>query len=341
MTRSRSALAALVATSGIALALTAFAISRVGFAGADSARIVVPAIARDGYPPTPTPTPVPPPVATRCLQPRPVDLRGYVYLAASPNSFFRSCQVISYYGYPGVPALGILGQFPSEDALIASLQQQTAAFDAVNGPRGAIAAFHIIAASAQPDAAGDALVHIPSDVIEHYVALATQHDFLVFLDLQMGHSTVDAEVSRVLPYLRNPRVQLALDPEWALPTGIRPGAEIGGLDASAINRAQEILQQVVDETGGPNKILVVHQFTTDMIRNKEQLRAYPNVDLVIDMDGFGGQAIKLAHYQRFIVDDGAEHSGIKLFLDPTLDTDRMTPAQASDIVPQPDVVQFQ
>jgi hypothetical protein len=335
------AFALTAAVGGAAMIVAAIGLGRTDVLGADGARVHVAGVARDGYPPTATPTPTPPPVAPRCLDPRALDLRGYVYLPASPTSFFRNCQVVSYYGYPGVPALGILGQFPSEDAMIAALSQQTQAFDDVNGPRSAIAAFHIIAASAQPDADGSALVHIPTSVIEHYIALASQHDFLVFLDLQMGHSTVDAEVSRVLPYLADRRVELALDPEWELPTGVIPGQQIGSMDASEINRAQEILQGVWDTTGGPNKILVIHQFTADMIRNKETLQAFPNVDLVIDMDGFGGRAVKLAHYQRFVVDDGAEHSGLKLFLDPTLDIDRMTPAEASEIDPQPDIVQFQ
>lgn len=309
--------------------------------GAGTVRGYAAGLARDGYFPTPTPTPKPPLAAAGCYALRPADTRGYVYLPASRTSLFQSCQVVSYYGYPGVPGLGVLGQFASEDALVRDLQAQADLFDSVNGPRGVVPAFHIIAASAQPDPFGTALVHIPTDIIEHYIALAAKHGFLVFLDLQMGHSNVDAEVSRVLPYLRDSRVQLALDPEWELPLGIAPGAEIGSMDASEINRAQAILQQVVDETGGPNKILVVHQFTPDMIRNKALLKDFPNVDLVIDMDGFGGQAIKLAHYLRFVVEDGAEHSGMKLFFDPALDVNRFTAAEASDITPQPDIIQFQ
>jgi hypothetical protein len=312
--------------------------------GRDGSTAVAASVARDGYFPTPTatPTPVPPPpVAPQCFQPRPADLRGYVYLPAAANSFFLNCQVISYYGYPGVPALGVLGQFPSTDALVARLKEVAGTYDGVNGPRAAIPAFHLIVASAQPDAYGTALAHMPTDTIEQYIALAEQEDFLVFLDVQMGHSTVAAEVPRLLPYLRNPRVQLAIDPEWDLPLGVVPGQEIGSIDVSELNQAEEMLQQVWSETGGPNKILVVHQFTPDMIRRKSLLENQPNVDVVIDMDGFGGQAVKLAHYQRFVDEDGAEHSGMKLFYDPTLDSNRFTPAEASEIDPQPDIVQYQ
>lgn len=301
-------------------------------------------LAKDGYFPTPTatPTPVPPPPVTpECFEPRPADLGGYVYLPASGNSFFRNCQIISYYGYPGVPGLGVLGQFASTDALVSRLKELATTYDGVNGPRAAVPAFHLIVASAQPEAYGTALIHMPTATIEQYIAIAQKEDFLVFLDIQMGHSTVDAEVPRLLPYLHNPRVQLAIDPEWNLPLGVVPGSQIGSIDVSEINRAAEILQQVWTETGGPNKILVVHQFTPDMIRNKALLEDQPNVDIVIDMDGFGGRAVKLAHYQRFIVDDGAEHSGLKLFYDPSLDIDIFSPAEASNIDPQPDIIQYQ
>jgi hypothetical protein len=341
----RFALSSIIVLAGVVLVLGAMARARGSAAsGHSGAKAVAGNVARDGYFPTPAPTPTPPPlppVAPQCFQPRPVDLRGYVYLPAAAKSFFLNCQVISYYGYPGVPALGVLGQFGSTEALVAKLREVAADYDGVNGPRAALPAFHLIVASAQPDAYGTALIHMPAETIEQYIAIAQEQDFLVFLDVQMGHSTVEAEVPRLLPYLRNPRVQLAIDPEWDLPFGVVPGAEIGSIDAGEINRAEELLQQVWQETGGPNKILVVHQFTPDMIRRKELLENQPNVDVVIDMDGFGGQAIKLAHYQRFIVEDGAEHSGLKLFYDPSLDTNRFTPAEASEIDPQPDIVQYQ
>lgn len=313
-------------------------------AGDETARRYAPQVARDGFEPTPTPSPTPvppPPVAAKCFQPRPADTTPFVYLPSSPKSFFRNCQVISYYGYPGVPGLGVLGQYATAEAMVNALRDQVEAFDAVNGARTVLPAFHIIAATAQPYAYGTALGHIPTETLEAYIALAEQNDFLVFIDLQMGHSDVATEVGRVLPYLHNPRVHLALDPEWALPLGIAPGDEIGSMDVSEINLAQQMLQTAWEETGGPNKILVVHQFRDDMIIGKAELQSLPNVDVVIDMDGFGGQGIKLANYNRFIVDDAAPHSGMKLFYDPSLDVGRFTPAEASALVPQPDIVQYQ
>lgn len=63
------------------------------------------------------------------------------------------------------------------------------------------------------------------------------------------------------------------------------------------------------------------------------------MDLVIDMDGFGGQGIKLAHYDQFVAQDGAPHGGLKLFYDE--DVNLLSPAQVAALSPQPDLVIFQ
>lgn len=301
------------------------------------ARARVPMVAHDGLMPTPTPTPPPPAVASKCYRARVAD--AFTLRPAPAKSVLQNCQVIAYYGYPDVPGLGVLGQFDSSAALANALESQAAAFDAVNGSRTVVPALHLIAALAlaSPGPDGTYLGHMPGEMLDAYIALAAEHDWLVILDLQMGHSTIDAEFARVEPYLRNPRVHLALDPEWVTPGP--PGTVIGSMDASMINRAQELLQALVEREHLPNKLLIVHQFTRDMITNKASITDEPGVDLVIDIDGFGYAAAKQSEYQAFVQDDGAEHGGMKLFY--TQDADLMTPETASNLVPQPDVIIYQ
>jgi hypothetical protein len=86
-------------------------------------------------------------------------------------------------------------------------------------------------------------------------------------------------------------------------------------------------------------MLLVHQFTDDMIRGKSGLAAYPGVDLVIDTDGFGYQSQKIGNYNRYIRDDEAPHGGMKLFY--RRDIDLMTPAEVNALVPQPDFVTYE
>ena len=59
-----------------------------------------------------------------------------------------------------------------------------------------------------------------SEATPSQLEAAKEHDLLVILDVQMGRSTVDLELPRLLPYLADPRVQLAIDPEWAMPAGV-------------------------------------------------------------------------------------------------------------------------
>lgn len=288
----------------------------------------------------PTPTPQPGAFAD-CYGARRPDSDTFTLLAADAGSLFANCQVIAYYGYPGTPGLGTLGQ--GEPArMVERLRTETAAHDAANGSRRAIPALEIIVAVAQetPQDDGSSLYRMPADLIESQIAFARANDLLVILDVQMGHSTVDAELQRLLPYLADSRVHLALDPEWAMQTGVRPGAVIGGMDASAINRAQEILANLVREERLPgSKVLVVHQFDEGMIRNRDQLRTFPGVDLVIDMDGFGGREAKLANYRHFVADAGAAHGGLKLFYQD--DVDLLLPANVGSLSPQPDLVIYQ
>lgn len=308
-------------------------------AASNERRAVFAGVAADGAFPTPTPVPVPT-IARHCYAARD-DSGGFTLRPAPATSVLRNCQVIAYYGVPGVPGLGALGQFGSPEAMVASLQGQVAAYDAVNGGRGAVGALHLIAAVAQASAGadGDYLERLAPSVIEQYIALAQEHDMLVILDLQIGWSSVEAEVSAVLPYLANPRVHLALDPEWTMPAGVRPGVEIGSMDGSAVNTAQAMLHDVVVANRLPDKLLIIHQFTRGMISNKSSIAEVSGVDLTIDIDGFGYAAAKISEYNAFVEGDGMEHGAMKLFFQQ--DADLMSPEQVSALVPQPDVVIYQ
>lgn len=248
---------------------------------------------------------------------------------------------MALYGYPGVPALGVLGELAYPDEVANQLAAIADEYDSLNDTRHAVGAVHLIVAVAQaaPGSDGKYLSHMPGEIIEQYIALAEEHDFLVFLDLQIAHSTVAEEVAHVAKYLEHPRVHLALDPEWTMPPGVEPGDEIGRMYASDINAAQQVLANIVREHKVPTKILIVHQFIESMIVGKPSLERVNGVDLLIHMDGFGGRELKLEHYYRFVYEDGAQHGGMKLFIDE--DTDIFQPADIQAIVPQPDYIQYQ
>jgi hypothetical protein len=130
-------------------------------------------------------------------------------------------------------------------------------------------------------------------------------------------------------------VHAALDPEFAMPAGEIPGEAIGTMDAAEINAAQAVLQTLVEERGLPDKMLVVHRFTDNMVTNSELIQDHPRVQFVVDMDGFGPAEVKQVKFGWYAAT--AEHAGIKLFF--KQDRDLMSETDVLGL--GPDVIIYQ
>jgi hypothetical protein len=273
---------------------------------------------------TPSPSPAPlTPRPDRCGPP--VDR---AYLAIN--------QVLAYYGNPYTEQMGILGEMaPTE--LAARLKSHAATYDALNGAAGIRPAFHIVygRATVDPGRDGNHLLYVDDATMAEYINLACQEGFLVFIDLQIGLSDVRSEVEKVLPFLDQPHVNLAIDPEFAMPPGELPGDAVGTVDATDVNAAQEMMQAYIQERGLGDRLLIVHKFLPEMVTRPELLQTYPNVGLVMDMDGFGPSEVKTVKFGWFSVE--AEYSGIKLFF--KQDPDLMSEADVLGL--QPDVIIYQ
>ena len=245
-------------------------------------------------------------------------------------------QIISYYGNPYTADMGILGEL-SPQALVDRVTSHARLYDSLNGPRGVQPALHLVYATAQIDPGPDGLylLYVDDETLREYIDLACRNGLLIFLDMQIGHSGVESELAKLLPYLEQPHVHAALDPEWAMPSGEVPGQSIGSLDAADVNAAQAILQTFLDQRDLPDKLLIVHQFTSDMLTRPELIEDYPRVKLVIDMDGFGPSDIKRVKYGWFAAP--AEHSAIKLFFGQ--DPDLMSEQEVLEL--DPDVIIYQ
>ena len=228
------------------------------------------------------------------------------------DDFMRTNQVLTYYGSPDADILGILGQLEPE-TLVARLKEHARFYDDLNGFRGVQAGLHMIYATAQANPGEDGLYirRVDSETLEEYVRLACENKLFIFLDLQLGRADMETEIEKLLPFLRQTHVHLSLDPQFAMAADEVPGQEIGHLDATQINRAQQILDELVEEHNLGDKILTVHQFQESMITNKDEIESFRRVRLVIDMDGVGPSATKLANFNRFSAP--AEYSGIMLF----------------------------
>lgn len=254
-------------------------------------------------------------------------------------------RIVAYYGNFYSTKMGVLGEYKETD-MLARLKGEVAKWKAADPSTPVIPAIHYIAAVAQADKGqdGDYLARMPHSEIDKAVTLAKKVNGIVFLDIQVGHSTVEQEVVALKKYLMMPEVHLGLDPEFAMKEMKKPGQYIGTMDALEINQAIKILADIVKENNLPPKILVLHRFTENMVTNYKKIQIPPEVQIVIDMDGWGNPELKKATYKHIIYDEPVQFSGIKLFYKNDLrspSTRMLTTEEILNLRPQPIYIQYQ
>jgi hypothetical protein len=165
--------------------------------------------------------------------------------------------------------------------------------------------------------------------------------------VQIGLSTLQAEIPLLEKYLSMPNVHLGIDPEFAMngKGGKRPGSVIGTMSAADINYVGNYLAGLVKKNNLPPKILVVHRFTQGMITDYKQIKLYPELQIVIDMDGWGGPAKKIGTYKNWIYNQPIQFTGFKLFyvndVEKSGQKAMMTPAEVLKLKPAPIYIQYQ
>jgi hypothetical protein len=249
-------------------------------------------------------------------------------------------RVVAYYGAPQDQELGILGIGPPDRAAD-RLLHQAELYDREGRP--VLPALELIStvATADPGNDGSYSDRQTGNVIERYLTAARRVDALLILDIQPGRADFMDEVEHLTEYLEEPDVGLALDPEWHLGPGEIPGDVIGSVSAQAVNDVSAYLAQIVEQHDLPQKLLIVHQFTADMISNREQLVPQPGVASVLNSDGFGDQPNKIAKYKQLRPGAGLDafYPGFKLFYGE--DIELMSPEQVLELNPAPDVVIYE
>jgi len=271
--------------------------------------------------------------------------KGWPVKAAYPlgGALLPFDRIVAYYGNLYSTKMGVLGEYPPAE-MLQMLASTTAAWQAADPTTTAIPALDYIAVAAQglPGSDGKYRARMPADQIDEIVQMAGQMHGIVFLDLQVGLSNVETEVPLFASFLKLPQVNLALDPEFAMHDGARPGTVIGSLDAADINFAANYLANLVRENNLPPKILVVHRFTQSMVTNYQEIAPLPEVQIVMDMDGFGSPAEKESTYQSFIQSEPVQFTGFKLFYRNDVAAGHlMTPAEVLSSSPQPSYIQYQ
>jgi hypothetical protein len=258
------------------------------------------------------------------------------------GALLPSTRIIAAYGHPASTRMGILGSVPTgrlEDSLAALVSR----WQRADSSRATVGALHLIAtvAQGQPGADGHYRLRHPAAVIDRIVARARARGFITFVDVQPGLAPLGAEVDRLMPWLAEPDVHLAIDPEFAMPAGQKPGGRIGTLDAATINPVLERVARLVDSLGLPPKVVVIHRFTGPMLTNAEELLRDPAVQIVIEMDGWGAPALKRATYRDVITRRPVQYTGFKLFTTARHDGTPMAPDAVLRLRPVPLYIQYQ
>jgi hypothetical protein len=143
---------------------------------------------------------------------------------------------------------------------------------------------------------------------------------------------------------RHDKAALAIDPEFSMKFGNAPGTVIGTFDAVDINYAAQYLAGLVRANHLPPKMLVVHRFTQGMVTNYKDIQPLPEVQMVIDMDGWGSQDLKRGTYTRVIAPEPVQFTGIKLFYKNDMkppSTGLLTTDEILKLTPVPIYIQYQ
>jgi hypothetical protein len=254
------------------------------------------------------------------------------------DSVLRYNLLVTWYGNPHTPKMGILGEYTGEE-LANGLAAQAKAYEPETRKR-VQPAYELVAIVAQGTPGRDAMWRRreSAKVIDAMLADARAHGFKLVLDVQVGHSTVKSELAYLRRYLEEPDVYLALDPEFHMWEGQQPGHIIGHTLADDVNYAIDVLDDIIAAKRLPPKVLIVHQFTMNMLPDKERVKDSRMVDVALCMDGWGVRPLKLATY-RMVVRKPLEYAAIKLFY--RKDGDMLAPGEALNLAPSPAVVIYQ
>ncbi len=269
-----------------------------------------------------------------------------VVAATDEGGLLPKYRILSYYGHPHDENMGILGEYgvngaEGREELVARLQEQAAEYEAADPSRPVMLALEVIATVAQGEAGADGtyLLSTDTETLDAYADFTEQNGLQLILDVQIGRRGVKGEIEQVMPWLERPNVHLALDPEFAMEEGETPGVHFGQIDGADVTYAQETLAKLVAEKGLPPKILIVHQFLHEMITNKDTISPVPNVQLVIDADGWGDADLKIGTYEALITNEPIQFHGIKLFY--RQDKPLMSAKEVLALDPVPDLVIYQ
>lgn len=264
--------------------------------------------------------------------------------AYAPGALLPGHRIIAFYGNPLSKRMGVLGEYEPEQ-MLQRLDREVAAWRAADPATPVLPALHLIATVAQGSAGSDGKwrARMGDSLIAKVIRWADTRNALVFLDIQVAKSTIQAELPPLMKWLERPNVHLGIDPEFSMKDGSNPGRRVGTYDARDVNWVQDQLADLVKRKSLPPKILIVHRYTRPMVTNARNIRFDPNVQVIMHMDGWGVPPVKISSYRSYIQSEPVQFTGFKLFYknDVRGSSKMMVPGEVLRLWPKPIYIQYQ
>ena len=264
-----------------------------------------------------------------------------------PGSILPAKRIVAFYGNPLSKRMGVLGEYPT-DQMLAKLDHEVTRWEKADSTHPVQPALHMIVSVAQrsPGKDGKYRQRADPDLIEKVYGWAQRAHAILFLDVQVGESTLQEELPALEPFLKRPDVHLGIDPEFSMhyaAEGHVPATRVGVFDAADVNYASSYLAGLVARYNLPPKILVVHRFRQGMLTNYKNIKLDPRVQIVVNMDGWGPPSLKRDSYRRYVYRYPVEYTGFKLFYhnDTRGGVAMMTPHAVLELHPEPLYIQYQ
>jgi hypothetical protein len=260
------------------------------------------------------------------------------------GSILPCSRIVAYYGHPKSTRMGALGEFP-KDEMLRRFKAQVEEWRKADPETPVVPALHMVSVVAQgePGTSGKYRTITGDAVVNEVYGWAKEVGGIFIVDIQTGQDDIRNLLPRFDWILKNPDVHLAVDPEFYMRGGVKPGAKIGTMTAADINYVTEHLAKIVNENNLPPKVLVIHRFTRPMIQGYKEVQLRPEVNLVINMDGWGAPWLKFDSFYDYVVKEPMQFVGWKNFYhnDTKKGDPLLTPQQLLTLHPTPLYIQYQ
>lgn len=257
------------------------------------------------------------------------------------TKLFPAYRLFGYSGAPGSAAFGRLGT-GDLDQRGREIEQRGKAWA---GGRKLLPVFELITVivDSVPGKDGDYNRQVSAATIDTYLAAARRHRGLLLLDVQPGRDDFLTVAKQLEPWLKQPDVGLALDPEWAVEPGQVPGRVYGRTTGAELDSVAAYLDRLVRTYRLPQKVMVFHQVAAKVVTGQDRIKARPGVVVIKSVDGIGSPGAKTATWSVLVRKlPPSIHTGFKLFYEEDArHGPLMTPKQVLALRPQPEYVLFE